>query len=492
MALMACALFALRVVYLTWFTPYGLAPDEAQYWTWLQNNDWSFLTKPPLTTWAMGLSTALLGDTLVGVKLFALLSQSIVPLLGAALARELAAKGREYAAGWWAFALLATTPMVMGGGLIMAPDALLVPLWLGALLGLVKAFGVPEARALCWPRWIIIGLLVGLAGLAKYSAAAFFPLLAVMLLWHKRSWFMKPQPYVAGLIALALQTPVIYWNSTNGWAGLHHVLWQAEGDSKHGGLATLAEFLGGQALVLGPLAFVLLVLVWVSGGRNLRRLQPRTATVLMFTLPMFLVFLAQTLGAKVQANWPILATLPALPLAAAWLSALPLGRWWRAALVTGLLFSATLGGLLYNTLVLRPLLTLKTDPTKDLLGWQGMGELFGTLLQRLDRPLVLGVRYQTIAPLAFHTPNIDWFYWNAEGRRATDYDDWLWPQSLPNRPVVLVKETEEFPIHLVELFENCIPWHSLGVEQRGEVTRRLYTWVCSGYRAQTASPSTLP
>jgi hypothetical protein len=160
---------------------------------------------------------------------------------------------------------------------------------------------------------------------------------------------------------------------------------------------------------------------------------------------------------------------------------LPLWRRW--VLGFGLVLSSALSLALYNTQLLRPVLPLKTDPTKDLLGWPEMGVLLGGALQRLNNPIVLGVRYQTLAPLAFHTtPNVTWMYWNAEGRRATDYDDWKWPQSLPNRPVVVVKESPDFPIHVTELFTECRPWHNLGIEQHHEVVRRLYTWVCWGYR----------
>jgi 4-amino-4-deoxy-L-arabinose transferase-like glycosyltransferase len=483
MLAISVALLLARMVYLQWFTPYGLAPDEAQYWSWLQNNDWSFLSKPPLTTWAMGLSTAVLGDTVLGVKFFALLAQAMVPLLGASIARELAPENLKTKAAWLAFAGLSTLPLIAAGGLIMAPDALLLPLWLGALLAVVRGVGVPESRALCWPRWLIVGTLIGLAGLAKYSAVLFFPLLGLWLLWQRPQWLKRPQIWLSGLLALALQAPVLHWNYINGWAGLHHVLWQAEGDSRHGGLATLGDFLGGQALVLGPLGLILMLLAWGSALRQGKQMPARASLLVVLTLPIFLGFLAQTLGSKVQANWPLLATVPAMSLAAIWLASAKVNRLTSTLVAAGLALNMFLSLALYNTHLIRPILPYKIDPTKDLMGWQEMGELLGGALQRLDNPLVLGVRYQTLAPLAFHTtPPADWFYWNAEGRRATDYDDWNWPQSLPNRPVVLVKESPDFPVHVTELFQECRPWHALGTEQHGVQVRRLFTWLCWGYR----------
>lgn len=491
MAALLCGLLVVRVFYLRVGTPYGLAPDEAQYWTWLAHDDWSFVTKPPLTTWLMGVSTAWLGDTLVGVKLFALLGQVAVVGLGVALARALVPAPERRAVGWWAFALLATVPMVAVGGLLMSPDALLLPLWMAALLVVVRALEVDDARALCWPRWLLLGVLVGLAGLAKYTAALFFPLLGLLLLWQRPRWLLAPQVWSAGALALLLQAPVLYWNMTHGWAGLHHVLWQADsGDSRHGGLGTLGDFLGGQALVLGPVVLIFMVMAWGRCLNFAASLPPRVAALTVFTLPIFAGFCAMTLTGKVQPNWPLLATVPALVLVAAFMPRLRRATWPRV-LMAGVLLNALLTVLMYNTHVLRgPVaqavgisLPLKIDPTKDLMGWADMGELFGVALQRFDRPVVLSWRYQTLAQLQFHTrPRADFMYWNAEGRRAVDYDDWPWPADLASRPVVAVSEQPAFTPRLAELFNECRPWHSFGAEQQGVVVRRLYTWVCWGLK----------
>ncbi len=491
MALLLALLVVVRVWYLQVATPYGLAPDEAQYWTWLSHNDWSFVTKPPLTTWLMGVSTAILGETLVGVKAFALFGQVAVVALGVMLARALVPLGDRRAAGWWAFLILVSVPLVAVGGLLMSPDALLLPLWLGAVLAVVRAIDAPDARALCWTRWVIIGVLVGLAGLAKYTAVLFFPLLMVVVLWQRPRWLLAPQLWGALVIYGLMQAPVIYWNATHGWAGVHHVLWQAgHGDMRHGGLDTLLDFLGGQALVLGP---VLLLMVLWAWGRSVNfsfSLPPRMAVLVGFTLPIFAAFAVMTLQSKVQPNWPLLATVPALVLVAV-MMVRTRARWLGWVVGGSVLLNGVIAVLLYDTHVLRgPVaaavgiqLPLKQDPTKDLMGWADMGELFGVVLQRLDRPVVLSWRYQTLAQLQFHTrPRPDFIYWNAEGRRAVDYDDWVWPADVANRPVVAVSESPAFTPRLAELFNECRPWHSLMTEQHGVVVRRLYTWVCWGMK----------
>ncbi|RZK98944.1 MAG: glycosyltransferase family 39 protein [Rubrivivax sp.] len=477
LAMLTLLVLALRMAYVVLWHPYGLAPDEAQYWSWLTHNDWSFLTKPPLTTWLMGVSTWLLGDTLLGVKLFALLGQVATAVLGYLIAKDVAGK----AAGWWAWALLTTAPLLAAGGLLMTPDAVLVPLWLAVMLSIVRALGKADDKALCWGRWLTLGVLVGVGGLAKYSAALFYPLLGAYLLFWRREWLKAPQVWVSGLVALAFQIPVLVWNMQNGWVGIEHVLWQAEGggDGRHGGLKTLLEFVGGQALVLGPVVFGLIMWAMVCGAGS-RDLRPRW---LVWVAGLILAgFAALTLSAKVQANWPVLGSVVALVVLAIALGGQMQRRWLMWLAIGGLALNSVLSLMLMDTYKARDLgilpLKAKIDPTKDLRGWQDMGDLFGRVLYKVDNPIVLASRYQTLAPLMFHTlGNPEFAYVNAEGKRKNQYDLWPLPD-FNDRIVIYVSEKNVLPDGVKGMFGECTPWHSLGVEEYEIQTRRIWTWVC--------------
>jgi hypothetical protein len=122
---------------------------------------------------------------------------------------------------------------------------------------------------------------------------------------------------------------------------------------------------------------------------------------------------------------------------------------------------------------------VKIDPTKDVLGWPDMGQLLGLSLRQLERPIILATRYQTLAPLAFHTlGRPETLYLNAENRRLNHYDTWAWPD-LTTRIVVYVNEQGVLPLGIIEMFQNCLPWRNLAVEETpGVVTRKLATWLC--------------
>ena len=69
-------LTAILLAWRFWVIPYmgvTLYVDEAQYWTWAQQLDWGYFSKPPGVAALIALSTALFGDGLLGVKALAML-----------------------------------------------------------------------------------------------------------------------------------------------------------------------------------------------------------------------------------------------------------------------------------------------------------------------------------------------------------------------------------------------------------------------------------
>src|SRR5271156_1688493 len=76
--LLSAAVAVLRLVYLGWDCPLDLAPDEAQYWAWSRQLDWSYLSKGPLVAWLIRASCFCFGDTMPAVRLPAVLCGSLL------------------------------------------------------------------------------------------------------------------------------------------------------------------------------------------------------------------------------------------------------------------------------------------------------------------------------------------------------------------------------------------------------------------------------
>jgi 4-amino-4-deoxy-L-arabinose transferase-like glycosyltransferase len=472
---LAAGLLLARTLYIWLVCPYALGPDEAQYWHWSLHPDWSYVTKPPLTTSAIWLATKILGQNEFAVRLFALFGQTALLLTGFALARMLGGPNGKRAAGWWAFALLATAPVTAFGGLFMAPDVLLLPLYLAALTLLAMQL-THERRN----RWLLIGALVGLAGLAKYSAAFFYPLAGLYALIWRRQWLLNPWFYISGLIALALQTPVIYWNLAHHLEGLQHVAWQANAhDARHGNLGTILNFLLGQLAIFGPIVFALMAAAVTAAVRHTQRLKPLQGLLFIFIVPLFLAFTLENLVSKVQPNWPILATIPAVILLAAWLPTQ--NAFVKKTAIVGVVFNALLSLLLSNALWFGFPSLIK--PLREMLGVREIANMTAYILTKLDpTTVIVAGNYGTVARQAFYVPGmaLNTIYIRPEGERATEYDLWPWPE-MKGKLALYVAEGKErsLPAAVATHFGHCEYVTSAEIKRGEKPLRQAAYYLCA-------------
>ena len=148
---------------------------------------------------------------------------------------------------------------------------------------------------------------------------------------------------LAGAVALAVFSPNLWWNAANGWPTLGHTaeITVAAATPGSGKIASVAEFLAGQLLLLGPAGLVVALLLWRKRGqgsaaRQSTPMQPVTFA-LLFAIPLLAVALAQSINARANMNW----TAPALLGICLWLGLLAGPRLGRRAL-----WVATLVGVL--------------------------------------------------------------------------------------------------------------------------------------------------
>ena len=65
---------ALLTLFRFWYMcRYDLLPDEAYYWVWSKHFALCYRDKGPLVAWTIALGTRLFGDTVAGVRIFAVL-----------------------------------------------------------------------------------------------------------------------------------------------------------------------------------------------------------------------------------------------------------------------------------------------------------------------------------------------------------------------------------------------------------------------------------
>ncbi len=226
----------------------GLGVDESYMVATGRMLRLGYFDHPPASWWMQWAGAQLFGtDAPLAVRLpfiaaFAL-STWLMYRLGAAVA--------DRRAGLWAAVLLSLSPVfgVTTASWVL-PDGPLDLALLGAALCLVHA--LPARGRAGWAWWIGTGLCAGLALFSKYTAVLTIGGALVYLLTspvHRR-WLARPEPYVAGLLALAVFAPVVAWNATHHWASFAF-----QGDRAVGLRFRPLQFfvvLGGEALFVLP------------------------------------------------------------------------------------------------------------------------------------------------------------------------------------------------------------------------------------------------
>lgn len=319
------AVTALRVALLA-VNRTDLFVDEAQYWLWGQELAFGYYSKPPLIGWTIRAFTELGGsDTAFWVRLPAPLLHGVTALLLGAIAAPRA--GGQAAV--WVTATYLTLPMVSFGSLMISTDTVMVPFLALALLAWWR--GLDIGGSYLWAG--LAGVALGIAFLAKYAAIYYLigAGLAAGFLWQARpGWGPALTAAAAFLVTIS---PNILWNLANGLSTVEHTLdnadWvRAPGERAHLNLSGLAEFLGAQFVIFGPVLFASLVVL----GLRFPRLPAEGRFLLFLSLPILAVVSVQALISEAYANWAATAYLAATLLVVPWLLRGRV-RWLRGSLL---------------------------------------------------------------------------------------------------------------------------------------------------------------
>ncbi len=421
-----------------WLVP--LLPDETYYWEWTRHLAAGYFDHPPGVALLIKAGVVILGDTAAGVRvgpaLAALATHGAAVLLAWSLAgRHLpGAQAAERAA-----ILVALLPIAAVGLVPATPDAALFACATLALCAVERVLAAPIRTTEATRWWIVAGVALGAALVAKYMAILLPAGLVLACLAHPglRARFREPGPYIAATIAALMFTPVLLWNRHNDWVSFRFQLRHGFGAVTRGTpISRELELLGGQLGLATPILFVLLAAaVWVAlrdGWRVRHESSPTDVAARRFALASvcaitLLFFAVSAWRRTVEANWPALMYPGALALLASSTARWARGKWWRS----GLALAATLLAVVLLQ-AWRPLLPIpaRNDPFGRAHGWQQLASAVDSarhdpFLAGADTRWVAADRYQDASELAFHLSDQPLVFSLNLGGRANQYD--LWP-----------------------------------------------------------------
>lgn len=405
-------------------------PEEAYHWNFARHLDWSYHDHPPLIAWAIAAGRLLAGDTPLGIRLGPLLFSVGASVVLARFARRIYGD----AAAVWAVILFTLAPVPLLVSEAGFPDSPLLFFW-----ALTMALGWDAIETGRPGSWIAAGAALGGAMLSKYTGVLLVPslLLYLGISGRDRRWLGSPWPYLAGVVALLVFSPVLYWNWKHGWASF---LFQSKGrfEESHG--FSLHVYLGAQALapfgLTLPLAAVALRRLW-------RRARPEETYLLALFVPMFLTFAAISCLRPPHILWPLASYLSVF-VAMAGLAAEGAGkvaafyaraRGWLVG-VSGVLL---VGGGLHLAFFL-PFFS----PLQGPYGWKDVAEAARAARAGLPESafyLGIGRKYTCTSQLAYQLQRpYDVHGANLIGEPALQYTYWCDPAELRGRDAVIVVE----------------------------------------------------
>ncbi|MCX7978396.1 MAG: glycosyltransferase family 39 protein, partial [Bdellovibrionaceae bacterium] len=234
----------------------GLIDDEAYHWSWTKDLMLSYYDHPGFVAWMGKLSTALFGDSLLGVRAFSFLFYSASIVIAWRLARDLFG---DWSAHFTAFMLL-FTPLWGLGGYVYSPEPFFVFFWVSAAWVFWQGVRPDPDRWSPQKTWLWLGILMGLGLNSKFIMALLAPGFGLFLLTQRqyRCHLLSRWPWIGVLISILICLPIFLWNIDFDWPGFKYQFHDRHTDAAPSFNRWL-QFLSAQVLFMTPVLFALMV-----------------------------------------------------------------------------------------------------------------------------------------------------------------------------------------------------------------------------------------
>lgn len=470
-SILLVGLMALCHFILAFFIPLGA--DEAHYALYGLMPDWSYFDHPPLVGWLqilpMWLAPFDWAARIVPILLFIALN-----LLLFKVVKRLYPSSHADWLGFWSLVLLNTAILFNLMGFGMLPDNPLMVIFLGIVLIVHNIIARNQTK-----DWLWLGVLVGLAALAKYTAITIVGSFLLLLIFEKR-WFWLKQSgvYLASTIALIMIIPILYWNMENDWASF---IYQIE-HGTNGASWSIERLFKSQAIQLLVYSPLLFIVGWLVLFNPRNYFNPSHRILLAFSLPIMMLF-AYTSGYEESLpHWVALAWLLLIPIVVQVLWQKRETKW--LAPVVGLHLVVNIGLIIFaHSLLVSPWLSSGDyeNPMSREFAWDDAAKI-ATQLQTEHNDL------------AFFVPN--WSYgshlsWSARpqavyiaDQKQTQFPYWYGSPTRGQNGLLVVPDYDDVPplVNRPYHFEKCRLLKQADFQKYGKIVVSYYFYKCTNYQ----------
>ena len=460
--------------------------DEAHYALYAKNLAWSYFDHPPLVGWIQWPFVALTSSEgwirlipeLLWVIACILVYQVTLELHQFMQSRNTAyltsALPSPNLCGLMAVLAVIAGPMphILAVGLL--PDSILAPLSLGILWMALRWL---RSESFSLGEWLFLGILLGLAGLSKYTAAfTAFALLLVFLSTPKKPWLTQLGFWLAALLALILISPVLYWNWANDWISFKYQI-------AHGGGGAwlwrgVGAFLLIQIIVFGPM-MILGGIVFIKDFIHTHKLS--LMALLGFFLIPFVIFASLSGGGGLPhwttPAWFCMAPFAGIGLAKIW--SLQHRQWIRILFCIQIAlcflgFGYVLSGGIQSV-------AIKSNPIADLYGWKAAGAKAAELVRGTNANGIAVQNWTLGSRAAWYAKPVPVFVLD---QRQDQFDLWFGKLAKGANLILVNWSGMPFaaPIGPNLAFEACQPLDSLEIRHFGQSLSKFEFSLCTNWQ----------
>lgn len=493
----------IRIIF--WFSA-EVGGDEAYYWVWGQRPELSYYDHPPMLSWIQGLFAAAFGQSTTVLRLPNLLTTGIIFYTYYLISKRLYPS--QYRAQFSVIALtLAATPLLFTFMAQAIMDHVMIALLLvSAYLVIFYLEDIAQGKSSPVWRLYVGAALLGLAGITKYNSVFLGLGIALTVLIHPRLRPLLRQPhiYMAGLLTVAMLTPVVLWNIDNDFQSFryHLVDRNPTASALQFRPQIMLGFVVGTILVLSPFTFWMAIRRFFIDSpvtvKNWFRFEQHSVygSVALITFVVSTgLFLSRSLFTHTLLYWNIPAYLLLLPLIGSVLLN-EQGKLVRKKLFIGQqVYGIILAALVSFNYAILPLDTwsfkssgegLGERGTRHWYGWQATADAIKQELKKNNNDLILFTTDHHLAGALSFTMNRTDIV--AVSSRRDQYDLWWDETAYHGRDgLIIFDQWNGLNDEVLSLFEGAGPTRKIEVMKYGYPIKTMYLKRAYKYKGRKIS-----
>lgn len=479
----------------------GLIDDEAYHWSWTKELMLSYYDHPGMIAWLNAISTAIFGDTLLGVRLPSFICYIATVYFSFKLSEELF----DRQAATFTALMFLFTPFWGFGGYVASPEPPFMLCWVLSAWVFWQGVRPDQKQWSTKKTWILLGLLFGLGLNSKFIMALLAPGLGLYLLLtpEKRRDLMTGWPWLGVLIASAICLPIFIWNIEFDWPGFKYQFHE-----RHTGESfSLQRWLGwwaAQWIFMTPLLYPMIILAFTAAIRRIKLAPWRF--ILSLSLPSILVFYPQPLFADYKPHWSGPAYLfLVMGAGALWSQGL---TWryknWIKPLSPKIKWAFILFLVPFNILIYSPFVypfwpkvyryfqpsqewNIRWDLSNEFHGWEELGQYINRRQREIHaetgrKPFIAALRYETTAQTYWGTKqktyslNLSKSHYTVVHRHRKE-----WEQNYGLDALVVTTEKYSSDPMVFAKFDSCTP-EEFRTYRKDELSRIFTVWYCKNFQ----------